>query len=320
MKQHAGAMRLSIIIPAYNVEQYIEAALDSVLAQSVLPHEIVVINDGSTDGTEDKIERYDHRELIKVVKTSNQGLGPARNEGARHATGDYLYFFDSDDVMDTRLVECVGQFVGGNAAPDVILFSGEPFDGTHKLPDRHEDYLRGYEMSSGTGEEALVEMVHVNRIMPTAYMYVVRRTFWEYSGFRFQRIIHEDEALFPELLLTAKSVVVTNRVLVYRRIRPKSITQMPVTVEHMSGYLSISNAYAELYRGAEEYDFTIRKYLRKHAKWRGLCYLRVAIQLNEAVDVKSIFNVSGIIKSTRLLRCLFFYYKYVFYGKLKALL
>src|SRR5699024_9285339 len=97
----------SIIVPAYNVEKYIEAALDSVFTQDMPVHEVIVINDGSTDATYDKIKRYSYRTELKLVSTDNQGLGPARNEGLRRATGDYVYFFDSDDLLDPAFLTTI---------------------------------------------------------------------------------------------------------------------------------------------------------------------------------------------------------------------
>lgn len=89
--------KISVVIPAYNSEPYLREALDSVLNQSSKAHEIIVVNDGSTDSTEEIALSYGDR--IRYIKQENQGLSGARNTGIREAVGDWIALFDSDDVM-----------------------------------------------------------------------------------------------------------------------------------------------------------------------------------------------------------------------------
>lgn len=93
--------KLSVIIPVYNVEPYLARCIESVVTESEIPYEIVIVNDGSTDGSAAVAERYRARypELISVVTTENRGLGSARNTGMEHSSGEYLYFLDSDDYL-----------------------------------------------------------------------------------------------------------------------------------------------------------------------------------------------------------------------------
>jgi CDP-glycerol glycerophosphotransferase len=84
----------------YDVADYLPAALNSVLAQSLPALEVVVVDDGSTDGSGAIADAYAGRDgRVRVVHTTNRGLGAARNEGLRHVTGDFLTFLDSDDVV-----------------------------------------------------------------------------------------------------------------------------------------------------------------------------------------------------------------------------
>ncbi|MCD8386765.1 MAG: glycosyltransferase [Bacteroidales bacterium] len=101
-----GNPLVSVIIPAYNVECYIRQCLDSVMSQSYPHTEIIVIDDGSTDKTSDIIQEYQGRyPEIKTYKQSNSRLSEARNQGMRMATGDYLFFIDSDDWIATEIIE-----------------------------------------------------------------------------------------------------------------------------------------------------------------------------------------------------------------------
>jgi glycosyltransferase involved in cell wall biosynthesis len=86
----------SIIIPAYNRKRFLEKAIDSVLSQTIPAFELIIVDDGSTDGTKDIVlSRQDHR--IKYLYQNNRGVSSARNKGLREATGNFIAFLDSDD-------------------------------------------------------------------------------------------------------------------------------------------------------------------------------------------------------------------------------
>lgn len=93
----AAAMAISVVIPCYNAAAFLPEALDSVLSQSHPAHDIVVVDDGSTDNTADVARRYG--ETIRYIAQENGGIGAARNTGAAAALGDWITFFDADDLM-----------------------------------------------------------------------------------------------------------------------------------------------------------------------------------------------------------------------------
>lgn len=97
---------ISVIIPVYNQERYLEQCLDSVLGQTFRNMEILCIDDGSTDGSAKILEKYASRdERLHVLQQSNAGAGAARNLGLRHARGTYLSFLDSDDFFEPDMLE-----------------------------------------------------------------------------------------------------------------------------------------------------------------------------------------------------------------------
>ncbi len=117
-------IKISVAIPAYNAESYLREAVDSVLAQTLRPYEIIVVNDGSTDRTEEIALSYG--DSIRYIKQANQGLAGARNTAIREATGDWVAFFDSDDVMMPDKLRLQAAAVESN--PDLILvYSGFSF-------------------------------------------------------------------------------------------------------------------------------------------------------------------------------------------------
>ena len=93
-------VKVSIIMPIYNVAPYLEEAFDSILNQSLKEIEIIAVNDGSTDNSEDIIKKYQQRDKrILSFSQENQGQSVARNLALQHATGEYIYMMDSDDVL-----------------------------------------------------------------------------------------------------------------------------------------------------------------------------------------------------------------------------
>ena len=124
---------VSIIVPCYNSERFVEEALRSALAQTYPRIEVVVIDDGSTDGTPSILERYTSDPRVHIVSQANAGLAAARNAGLAVATGEYVTFLDSDDVYLPEKVEKQVRFLADH--PDAGLaycHSGHFFDGDPK--------------------------------------------------------------------------------------------------------------------------------------------------------------------------------------------
>jgi glycosyltransferase involved in cell wall biosynthesis len=93
-------MLFSIIIPAYNASKHIENAINSVVKQPFFDYEIIIVNDGSKDNTLEIVNKLASKYMnIRVIAQSNSGASIARNNGIRHAKGDYIFFMDADDVI-----------------------------------------------------------------------------------------------------------------------------------------------------------------------------------------------------------------------------
>lgn len=99
-------MKVSIIMPVYNVEEYLPRAIESALRQTVSSFELILVNDGSTDGSGAICDEYQEKDSrIQVIHQKNQGSGPARNAGLQKAKGTYIYFADPDDYFEQTLLE-----------------------------------------------------------------------------------------------------------------------------------------------------------------------------------------------------------------------
>ena len=115
---------ITIIVPAYNVEKYIEDCLSSLVNQSVQRHKVVIVNDGSTDGTGEICRRYaaKYSDFISYYEQENKGQGEARNHGMKYVDTPYLTFLDSDDWLDTKYVESLVKFLNEvDAWPEIIF-------------------------------------------------------------------------------------------------------------------------------------------------------------------------------------------------------
>ena len=99
--------KISIIVPVYNVEKYIDKCLKSLVHQTLQDIEIIIVNDGTQDKSEEIIEKYvrGNQNKIKYYEKSNGGLSSARNYGLEYATGEYIAFLDSDDYVESNMYE-----------------------------------------------------------------------------------------------------------------------------------------------------------------------------------------------------------------------
>lgn len=114
-------MKVTVIIPIYNVELYIEKCLKSILNQTYKNLEILIVNDGTEDKSMDIVEKYQNDRRIKIIEQRNMGLSAARNIGLKYATGEYIMFVDSDDWLDLDCIEkCVNMLE--KTKVDVVLF------------------------------------------------------------------------------------------------------------------------------------------------------------------------------------------------------
>lgn len=113
---------ISVIIPVYNVEKYLSTCLDSVLTQSMIDFEVLLINDGSTDGSADICDQYSNKDnRVKVYHKENSGPSSARNFGIQKALGEYIMFIDADDYIDQDTFKIVN-FEAERFGADIVVF------------------------------------------------------------------------------------------------------------------------------------------------------------------------------------------------------
>lgn len=209
-------MRLSIIVPVYNVEQYIVKCIESLLVNATDDYEIVIVNDGTKDHSIDLVREHFHDPKIRIVEQENQGLSVARNTGVAEAKGDYLWFVDSDDWVEPNSVDIICEALSeGNID---VLYQASTF--VYQEGERHED-KRSHPEGVCRGAELLLSTC------PTcAQFYIVERSFWLAHQFAFYPgILHEDNELMFKVVYKAERIKCLDMPLYYHNLRPGSITQ-----------------------------------------------------------------------------------------------
>ena len=205
-----SALKLSIIVPVYNVEKYVEKCLESLCGLRI-ENEIIVVNDGTKDSSLEIVERFkeNHKnENIIIISQENQGLSEARNNGLKAAKGEYISFIDSDDFVDTENYE---KFINEVIEDKVDIGIGrykkiiEKNNGT-ELECVTE--IRNYDKGEiRTGKEYFDIMYRNDMHGPEVWDDIFRREFLLENGIFFKKgRMHEDEIFTAETLLKASKV------------------------------------------------------------------------------------------------------------------
>lgn len=201
-------MRFSIIVPVYNVEKYLEKCLNSIKNQTFKDFEVIIVNDGSTDKSQEIIDNYVNNDpkMFKTFFQKNQGLSVARNIGIEKATGDYLFFIDSDDYVDENLFENLNNKIESRTDLDLLRITVKKIK-----PNGEIVKTEHFEEKEFTGEEAFL-YCRINKIeIVLPWAYCVRRKYWKENNFKFPvGRFHEDFGTVPIILLNAKKILFLN--------------------------------------------------------------------------------------------------------------
>ena len=238
-------VKVSLIIPVYNVEAFVEKCLTSCVKQDLPPkdYEIVVVNDGSTDNSLNIVERFSAGyNNIKIISQSNAGLSEARNVGLQNASGEYVWFVDSDDwILEDCLKEvtdlCTGRYL------DMLQICAANMYGDKAV--RRFSYTN--EESVFSGVEAL------KRGIPfCAPFSIYRRAFLERHKLTFYPgIYHEDNEFTPRAYYLAERVSSLNKLLYFVFQNPNSITRT-VNPQKAFDCLIVLNSLHDFMKGMKE--------------------------------------------------------------------
>lgn len=181
-------IKFSLIIPIYNVENYIKRCLDSILYQTYTNYEIICINDGSTDNSFNILQQYKDHSNIKIINQENKGLGATRNEGVKYATGDYIWFIDSDDWISTDALLLLNNFILENKKYPIIIFDyNRIIDGKKLITKALNNYYR-----NDITSENYIKKLLLYSCPFMAQNKIFKKDIYEKSKFQFSNGFYED--------------------------------------------------------------------------------------------------------------------------------
>lgn len=214
-------IKFSIIIPAYNSEKYLENCLDSVVSQTFKNFEIIIVNDGSTDNTQEIIDKYiKENRFISCIRQKNSGLSASRNNGLDKAKGEYIVYLDSDDSINLDFLEninCALEKERKNQI-DVIRVN------VNTINNNNESSCLFDKMKVLNGEDLLMYLISNKVMVVPAWAYVYRREFLLENNYIFEiGRYHEDYGLTIKVLLSSKTDLIVPTSIYNYYIRSNSI-------------------------------------------------------------------------------------------------
>lgn len=220
--------KVSIIVPVYNAEKYLQECVESVLCQTLSDIELILVDDGSTDSSPALCDQYAVKDArVRVIHQKNAGLASARNVGIQVATGQYLAFLDSDDFVDTNMYETMVDSAEAENAP-LVICTGFYYSGTHKnrispvgsiprLCMNSKEFVKRWLWTSN--ETTVLFTVVWNKL----YL----RDFFADDLFFEALRIHEDEEFSTRLFLKDFKIIFLDEPFYYYRANQESVTYRP---------------------------------------------------------------------------------------------
>lgn len=243
--------KVSIIIPIFNVERYINECIDSVINQTLTDIEIICIDDGSTDNSLNLVKEYSDSR-IKIISQENKGLAASRNVGIEHANGEYITFLDSDDYLRLDALEKLYAVCQENSLDIAITKIINFYDDNRE--EYSDDYFDMKFLKDACGDNVFsYRDVYdsVLNISVTGPAKLFRRDFIKDIKYH-ENLIFEDNPFFVEAIFKAERVYFYDEYMYWRRIRKNSITQS--NFSNFPDLIEIYNIIYDLLKDLEVYE------------------------------------------------------------------
>lgn len=210
---------VSIIVPAYNAERTINRCIDSILKQSYGNLEIIIINDGSKDSTEEKCMKYIKNKKIKYIRIKNSGVSNARNIGIENSTGTYIMFVDSDDYIEKNMVERLYDNINENV--DLVICSKNLITINEKISEK-------IDIASCTLKKENIIQLYRAKILNPPYCKLYRSEIIKSKSIRFDISISIGEDLLFNILylknITKDIKILNENLYNYEKINTNSLS------------------------------------------------------------------------------------------------
>ncbi len=233
-----NAPQISVIIPAYNVEKYIQRCIDSVLAQTFADYEIIIVNDCSSDSTVEIIRKYynDNKKIKLIQHEKNKGLALTRNTGMDNAFGEYIFFIDSDDWIQADTLAALFKLAKtSNADIAACGISAVYQDGSRKTLHSQRGMIAG-------GAQAL-PLIANDKIFVTAWNKLYSNELINKYKLRFADMYHEDIMFAIETLFYCRLYVTIPDEMYNYYQTPASIVRGKYTDKHIISYIKLCSLF-----------------------------------------------------------------------------
>lgn len=272
---------VSVIVPVWNVARLLPRCLDSLVGQSHRPLEVIVVDDGSTDGSGDVMLAYHEKHPeVHVVTQRHRGIGPARNAGLSIARGEYVFFVDADDWVDADFVShLVG--IAQSTAADVVISGLWFHSGVLRAPFPFRPKERVI-----SGEEAARRSLSPARMPSFVWNKLYRRELFAAEP-PFPSILYEDLATTPRVLAKAGTVALTGRAHYHYCLRSDSVT----------GEFGAKNVFSVI----AALDI-LRQDLHASGRWEEWrdAYSSTLRQMQTLIGLQTVFTTNPVPVSTRV--------------------
>jgi len=245
---------ISVVVPVYNVEEYLVACVDSLLKQRGINHEVILVDDGSTDRSGAIVDQYAQKySRIKVIHQENGEASAARNAGLNIAQGKYIAFADSDDwLKENSLCKLYREAIKFQA--DVVMGKVEfgHTDGSMSYYKPVPDELMNIPF---TGKEGFIRLVKAGAYRPMVWNYIYRKSFLDEIQAQFELGVtpHEDELWTPVVICQASKIVMVDTEYYFYRQREQSVLYSTNFRKRLNAYIRVNN---RLFDFADQYDFS----------------------------------------------------------------
>ena len=259
---------VSIIIPVYNVQEYLKKCLDSVINQTYKNIEIIIVNDGSTDNSYDICKEYEEKDpRVLIINQKNKGLSNARNTGMNKVSGDYIYFVDSDDWLRTDAVE-ISINLAKKYNADCVASSY--FSSYHEEEGKEEEII----ITKYSGEDFADLMTRPKGYSCFAWSRLMKTEYIRYLHFP-ENYTFEDIPVMPNTICKMKTVIYTNQKLYFYRQRKGSLSRSKFSfqaTDEMDGYISVAHLGLEI-KNKKIMMNGIKFFLMKYYYFKLRCYI-----------------------------------------------